>query len=340
MVVREMKPGEELLWDDYVLSNEFSTPLQFAAWKTIFEKVYDSKTHFLLLEENGKVLGVLPLLHIKSFIAGNYLTSLPGGLLANNDDAASLLLDYAKLLVEKNRANYLILRDGRKKWHDSELITDEEHLNLIIHIQSDLEEVHDAMKRRVRTLVNRSLKNGLIANHGWDLQDDFYPVYSSAMREIGTPTFGRKFFNQIHLSLHPLTISHNGEILGGGYIAPHRNCIHCLWSGLLRDYYDLYISHFLYWEVIRYAHQKGYEKVNLGRCRRESGLYFFKKGFGGRVQPLFQQFYLKDAQKKPPIGAEMEDELKYRVFTTAWRLLPHKVTEMLGPKIRKVMPFG
>lgn len=344
MVVREMKPGEELVWDNYVSKNEFSTPLQLAAWKTIFTKVYNSKTHYLLVEENGAVTGVLPLLHIKSLIAGNYVTSFPGGLLANDNDTASLLLNHGKLIVEKNHAKYLILRDGRIKWQDPELITDEEHINLIIHIHSDLGETRNSMKRRVRTLVNRSLNNGLKANHGWDLQSDFYHVYSLAMREIGTPTFGRKFFNQIHLSLrqnlHPLTISRNGDILGGGYIVPHRNCIHCLWSGLLKDYYDLYISHFLYWEVIRFAYQKGYEHVNLGRCRKESGLYFFKKGFGGRVQPLYQQFYLHEAQKRPPVGAEIEDELKYRVFTTAWRFLPHKVTEILGPEIRKVIPFG
>jgi len=344
MAVREMKPGEEQRWDDYVSTNDFSTPLQLAAWRTIFENVFESKTHFLWLEENGKVSGVLPLLHIKSLIAGNYVTSFPGGLLANDNDAAILLLDYAKLVVKKNHAKYLILRDGRKKWQDPDLITDEEHLNLIINTHSDMAEIQNSMKRRVRTLVTRSINNGLNANHGWDLQEDFYPIYSSAMREIGTPTYGQKFFNQIRITLqhnlHPLTVSHNGDILGGGYIVPHRNCIHCLWSGLLRDYYDLYISHFLYWEVINYAYQKGYEKVNLGRCRRESGLYFFKKGFGGRVQPLYQQFYLKDAQQRPPVGAEMEDQLKYRVFTTVWRLLPYKVTEFLGPEIRKIIPFG
>lgn len=344
MIVRELQPGEDHLWDSYVSTNEYSTPQQLAAWKTIFENVYKSKSHFLMVEEHGKVMGVLPLLQIKSLIAGNYVTSMPGGLLANDDDAANLLLERAKQIVETHHAKYLILRDGRRKWEFSDLLTDEEHLNLIVLIQPDLEEIKSSMKKRTRHLVNRSLDNGLNASHEWNLLDDFYPVYSLAMRQIGTPTLGRFFFENIASfipqNIHLITISHQGEILGGGYIAPLKDSIHCLWSGLLRENYDLLISHFLYWEVIKFAHQHGYENVNLGRCRKDSGLFVFKEGFGGRVQPLYQQVYLNGINELPPVGAEMEDDLKYRVFTTAWRLMPHKITEILGPKIRKIMPFG
>lgn len=344
MAVREMKPGDELIWDNYVSKNEFSTPLQFAAWKSIFTKVYGSKTHFLWLEENGKVSGVLPLLHIKSLIAGNYVTSLPGGLLADDEGSANFLIAHAKNIVETENAKYLILRDGRRKWGHSELLTDDEHVNFIIDIHNDLNHVKNQMRSTTRKLLNRSLRNGLKGQVGWDFQDEFYQVYAASMHEIGNPSYGKRFFDYLGSAfqkrIHIVSLHHQGKILGGGYIAPLNQTMHCLWSGLLRDYYDLYISHFLYWEVVKFANHHGYETVNLGRCQKNSGLYFFKEGFGGKVQPLYQQFYLNGVQQRPPVGAEMEDDLKYQIFTKIWRLLPIQLTESIGPRLRKVMPFG
>lgn len=344
MIVREFKQGDENKWDNYISTHEYSTPLQLSAWKTIFETVFNSTTHFLLLEEEGNIKGVLPLLHIKNVITGNYFTSLPGGLLANSEITANFLLDYAKNIIETQNAKYLILRDGKRKWSHPDLFTDEEHLNLVIPIRPDLEENKSSMKKRTKKLVERSLENGLMAGHGLDLLDDFYPVYALAMQQIGTPTFGQSFFDQIGFYLgqtvHLITVSQHGDTLGGGYIAPLSRTIHCLWSGFLREKYDLLISHFMYWEAMKYAHQNGYERVNLGRCRKKSGQFVFKKGFGGEIQPLYQQFFLNGVSQLPPIGAEMEDDLKYRVFTKFWRLLPHKITEIVGPEIRKMMPFG
>ena len=344
MVVREMKPGEELIWDNYVSTNEFSTPLQLAAWKTIFKKVYDSKTHFLLLKENEKVSGVLPLLHVKSLIAGNYVTSFPGGLLADDEDSANLLIAYTKNLVETQNAKYLILRDGRRKWGNPYLLMDDEHVNFIIDIHDGLNHVKKQMRSSTRKLLNRSLRNGLTGEVGWDFQDQFYQVYAASMHEIGNPTYGQKFFDYMSSAINKriqiVSLHHQEKILGGGYIAPLNQTIHCLWSGLLKDYYDLNISHFLYWKVLKYAYQKGYRTVNLGRCQKNSGLYFFKEGFGGKVQPLYQQFYLNGVQQRPPVGAEMEDEFKYQIFTRVWRLLPIQLTESIGPRLRKAMPFG
>jgi hypothetical protein len=109
---------------------------------------------------------------------------------------------------------------------------------------------------------------------------------------------------------------------------------------MLREYYHLRISHFLYWETIRYAHQKGYRCVDIGRCRKNSGGFNFKKGFGGQVQQLYQQFFLNGIERPPNVGTSREENLEYRFFVSIWRKLPQLLTELLGPELRKRIPFG
>jgi hypothetical protein len=130
MIVSEAKAGEEARWDAYVYGCTYSTPQHLFAWKKVMEEVFNSKTFYLLAEENGSISGVLPLIHIKSLLGGNYFTSHPGGICTESDEAAGLLFEYARELVKAKNAKYVILRDGRKKWELPHVVTDEEHVSL------------------------------------------------------------------------------------------------------------------------------------------------------------------------------------------------------------------
>lgn len=344
MDVRKLSHGEEKLWDDFLRSNEYSTPQQLANWKQVMVEVFKSKAIYLLAEDNGKIVGVLPLFHVKSLITGNYITSVPGGLCAVSEEAAEALLNETKEYVKAVKANYLILRDGRKKWDFPGLVTDESHVTFKIPMSADLNQITQKMKGKTRKLVFRASQDSLSAEVGLNHLSEYYPVYARAMQGMGTPTLGLSFFQSMasHLphETNLVSIQFQDDVVGGGFIAPFKQTVYCLWSGLLKEFYDLYVSHMLYWEVIKFAHQWKYQYVDIGRCRENSGGYHFKKSFGGEVQRLYQQFYLNGIEKPPTVGAEMEEEMKYRFFTSVWRKLPQTVTEVLGPKLRKQMPFG
>jgi hypothetical protein len=265
-------------------------------------------------------------------------------LCASNDDAAIELLTAATKLVREVNAKFLILRDGRRKWDYPGLVNNEEHVTFIVSIPPELEQIKRNMKGRTRQLINQALNDSVVANLGLDNLNDYYPIYAKAMRGIGTPTLGRNFFRNIAANLPQnidlISVYHDNKIIGGGFIAPFKQTVYCLWSGMLREHYDLHISHVLYWEAMKFAHQCGYKYVDLGRCREDSGGYNFKKSFGGKAERLYQQFYLNGIDKPPTVGAEMVDDVKYQLFTNVWRRLPQPMTEVLGPKLRKQMPFG
>lgn len=344
MIVREIQPGEGERWDAYVRNCPFSAPRHLYGWKLVMEEVFKSKTHYLLVEKNGNITGVLPLISIRSLVAGKYITSLPGGLCADDDETAGELLEHAKAFVRAGNFSYLILRDSRIKWDLPDLTTDEEHVSFAIEIPADLDLVKCAMKRQTRQHVNQASNNGLKAFYGLDKLSEYYPIYSKAMREFGNPTLGVKFFRSIANNIPGcsdlITLYHEGEIVGGVVVAPYKQTVYGIWSGLLQQHYALQTPAFMFWEMINYAHQNGYQCVDMGRCRVNSGGYKFKKGFGGQVQPLYQQFYLNGINQSPSVGEEMKEDLKYRIFVAVWNKVPLGLTEVLGPQIRKRMPFG
>lgn len=344
MIVREIQAGEEISWDTYVRNCAYSTPQHLFAWKNVMEAAFKSKTYYIVAEENGAIQGVLPLIHVRSLLAGNYLTSLPGGICTDKAEAAHLLYEYARGLVDADKAKYLILRDGRIKWDFPSVVTNEEHVTFLIEIPSDINRTKPLMKKRTRQVINQTGNHGMSTLTGIENLDKYYPVYQRAMRELGTPTLGVDFFNkmaaQFNGELELITILYHGEMIGGGFIHPIHETVHCLWSGLLHEHYKVHPSYLLLWSAINYAHENGYGFVDIGRCRKNSGGYVFKKSFGGREQQLFQQIYLNGSGRAPNVGAERKADYKYQIFVSIWRLLPLRLTELLGPVLRKQMPFG
>lgn len=344
MIVREIQPGEENNWDQYVLKCPYSTPQHLFGWKKVMEEAFNSKTFYIVAEENGTIQGVLPLIHVKSLLAGNYVTSLPGGICTENDDAARQLYEYAREMVDAGKAKYLILRDGRKKWDLNNIVTDEEHVTFLIEVLADPQDIKSQMKKRTRQLINKIDNHRMMGKVGIENLKEYYPIYQRAMRDLGTPTLGHDFFNmlvsQFPGELDLISILHNHEILGGGFIHPFTDTVFCLWSGILHNQYKYHPSYLLQWKAINYAQENGYRFVDMGRCKKDSGGYDFKRGFGGRELQLYQQFYLNGLNRAPNVGGERKADIKYQIFIKIWRLLPLQITELLGPVLRKQMPFG
>src|SRR5437763_15463068 len=86
-------------WDAFVMGCPEATHFHRSGWQEIIESVFRHRTHFLYPEEAGRIVGVLPLAHVDSWLFGNALVSLPfavyGGVAADSSVAARALEDEA-----------------------------------------------------------------------------------------------------------------------------------------------------------------------------------------------------------------------------------------------------
>jgi FemAB-related protein (PEP-CTERM system-associated) len=269
---------------------------------------------------------------------------MPGALCADDEAAAGALVQRARELVHSHGADYLILRDSHVRWDLPDLMTDESQCTMVVPLNGNSEKVWQNVDRRARQLTNKARKAGLRTTVGIQAFDGFYPVFAKAMRDLGTPTLGRRFFmtTAAHLpeNIELMAVRHDGETLGGGFMAPFRETVYCTWGGMLREHYSLNPNHLLFWETLRYGMDRGFDRVDLGRSQWDSGTFNFKKKWGAVAQPLYQQTYLNGRARAPRVGSSLEENARYRVFVRLWRLLPLAVTEFLGPQLRRRMPFG
>src|SRR5262249_42662293 len=88
------------VWDAYVASNPEATGYHRSMWRGVFERALGHETVYLAAMRGTRVVGVLPLVAVRSWIFGSALVSLPflnyGGVLADDRAAADALVDRAR----------------------------------------------------------------------------------------------------------------------------------------------------------------------------------------------------------------------------------------------------
>ena len=344
MQVIELQERDERAWDQYVYGSPNAAIYHLAGWRHVMRDTFGLEAHFLMARAGGQITGILPLLHVKSTLSGHFFTSMPAAICADDESAAHALVEHAKRLVQAKRARYLILRDSRHRWDLPGLVTCEDHCTFVGKLCSAPDQIWGQLDRRVRQHTKKAIELGLEVMIGPECLGSLYPAYSKAMRDLGTPTLGLKFFQNV-MEQFPgcfttVVVHQNHEVLGGAFVAFFRDTVYNTWGGMLRESYNLRSSHIWYWETLKYACQRQFQWIDLGRSKLNSGAYNFKRLWLAEPQPLYQQCYLNGIDHAPAVGSSMEEDPKYNTFVRIWQKMPLSVTEVLGPQLRKRMPFG
>jgi hypothetical protein len=110
----ELYAGDGSEWDSFVGSQSASTNYHLFGWKTVVERSFGHKSYCLAARRSRALVGVLPLIHMKSRLFGNFLISVPffnyGGLVWSDPDAVPCLLAEAERLLSEFGASHLELR--------------------------------------------------------------------------------------------------------------------------------------------------------------------------------------------------------------------------------------
>ena len=87
------------LWEAYVRHNKDATFYHRVAWKRVFEESFGHEAIYLLAIDNGLVVGILPIIQLKSFIFGRMLCSITNTASTSSDR----LLEYRESIRPPTR---------------------------------------------------------------------------------------------------------------------------------------------------------------------------------------------------------------------------------------------
>lgn len=346
LVVRKYQTNDAQAWDAFVENSPAATFCHLSGWGRVIERVWNHEPHHLLAETRGEIRGVLPLFHVKSRLFGSMLVSSPnavyGGVAADSTEIGEALLTEAKQLAGRLQVDYLELRDTEKTGlgKDTDLHRKDLYFTFAHPISTDEEALMKTLPRDIRTMIRKGAKNGLAAELGREaLLDEFYEVYATSLRNLGTPVFPKRLFaaflREFPNSSDILMIRQGDKVAGSVFSFYFRDTVMPYYAGAYAEFYRAGINNYMYWELMRSAAARGFTRFDFGRSKIGTGAYDFKRGWGMEAKALPYQFYLVRAQEMPNLNPTNP---KFELMIKVWKQLPLGITKMVGPMIVKNLP--
>jgi FemAB-related protein (PEP-CTERM system-associated) len=335
MDVRELTPDGFRAWDSFVEGCPAATFFHLAGWKTILERVFGHRTHYLYAERDGRIEGVLPLGHIKSRLFGNALISTPfcvyGGVAAQSSAAFAALDAAAIALAERLGVDYLeyrCLAEQHAHWPRKHL-----YVTFRKAIHADPDRNMKDIPRKQRAMVRKGIEYGLESEIDVGV-DRLYDAYAHSVRTLGTPVFPKAYFQALRQTFgercEVLTVTHEGRLVSSVMSFYFRDEVLPYYAGGLPRARELKGNDFMYWELMRRSCQRGVRMFDYGRSKEGTGSWSFKKNWGFQPQPLPYEYHLVKAGRVPDVSPLNP---KYRFFIAAWKRMPLSLTKLIGPRI-------
>jgi FemAB-related protein (PEP-CTERM system-associated) len=342
MQIEHLKDSEKADWDGYVLKSQAACAYHRIGWKDVIEKSFGHQTYYLVAKENGKWVGILPLVSIKSLLFGRFIVSLPffnyGGICADSPEIERSLLAEAIEIAGKERAGHIEFRHVMSR--DLGLPTKESKVAMVLDLPPASEDLWRGFKAKLRSQIKRAERAGMeVRVGGMEAVDDFYKVFSRNMSDLGTPVYSKAFFINILQTLAEttwiITIFYQKEPVASGFLVGFKGKVEIPWASSLRKYNPLAPNMLLYWYALKLGCERGYQQFDFGRSTPHSATYKFKEQWGTRPVQLYWQYWLSNGQ---PLQDISPGNPKYGLAIKVWKCLPLSLTRLIGPLVVKKIP--
>lgn len=329
--------------DTFVLAHDGSTPFHMTAWSRAVERGCGQKAHYLVARDGaGEIAGVLPLTIIRSKLFGNALTSagfaVDGGVLASSLTAGSSLILTAEALAKQLGINTLELRGGQLPV-SGYAIDETTYVGFARSLAADDEKELLAIPRKQRAEVRKALGFDLNVTIGTSAQDrrNHYHVYSTSVRNLGTPVFPRALFDAVLDEFGDdadiLTVAKGGQPLASVLSLYHKGVVKPYWGGGVADARTWRANDRMYYALMRHARSaKGCNRFDFGRSKVGTGPAAFKRNWGFDAQPLS---YAKKAMDGSVARDINPTSAKYTLMVDLWKRLPVPVANIVGPYLAR-----
>ena len=346
MITTDVSPQAPPDWDDYILGHADSNAFQLASAVLIGKRAFGLPAHFVTArDDGGRLRGVLPLVEQTMIPWTRCLVSLPfctyGGPLADDDEVLNSLVQHAETLGRQRSASRLILRHvGEMQLPAYPASLDK--VSMVLALPDGKDELAKRLGSKIRSQIRRAEREKPQIRFGHaELLDDFYRVFCSVMRDLGTPVYPKRFFEAVFDALGAraaaVIIYLEGVPVSGAVMIQWRDRIKVPWAGTLHAVNPMSINMRLYWELLQLAIERQCSAFDFGRCSRDGGTYRFKAQWGAEPVQLYWRTH--DLTGIDKASAVLDQRSKLDAAVKVWSRLPLSLTNRLGPIISPRLPW-
>ncbi|MGH9554545.1 MAG: FemAB family XrtA/PEP-CTERM system-associated protein [Terriglobales bacterium] len=334
--------SDAALWDAFVHQSPQARIYHLWAWRQIIEATYGHDMLYLAASREETIQGILPLVGMKSRLFGRFLVSVPfvnyGGVLCSDPQVRVRLLDEAVRLAREHRSQHIELRHGEPL--DTQWQQVSAKVSMRVNLPGKEEELWNRLSSRLRNKIRHAQKHGLVCRWGGAEQlGDFYSVFATNMRNLGTPVYPRQWFENVFgflaSSCRVLTVCQDRKPVAATILTTFREGVELPWIASTPEARSHYSTPLLYWTALEWAIQNRYRMVDLGRCTPGSGTHRFKQQWLAQEVPLHWYYWLAPGVPVPQLRP---DNPRFRLAIRLWQRLPLFVANRLGPRIVRSIP--
>lgn len=340
IAIRQLDARSAGAWDQFVQAMPEATFFHLSPWAEVIRRAFGHATHYAYAEQDGAIVGVLPLARMRTRLFGDSLASTPfcvyGGSVAATPEAAAALERHA--LDLQRRLGVPVLEYRRRDRRDAGW---EGRPPLYFTFRKPIAITGDDgrdqaanIPRKQRAEVRKAIKLGLTSVSNSDT-DGLHRIYAESVRNLGSPVFGRRYFRLLAEAFphaHDVTtVLQDGRPVSAVLNFHFRQEVLPYYGGGTPAARTVAANEFMYWEVMRRAGiERNATSFDFGRSKIDTGAFFYKKNWGFPPQELSYGYRLAAGAKIPENNP---NNPKYQLAISAWKRLPLPVANLLGPPL-------
>jgi len=318
----------------FVTATEGGTPFHLPAWSLAVARGCGQRARYLVAEQGGAIVGVLPLTEMRSPLFGRALVSagfaVDGGVLG--DAVVEPLAAASWALAQRIGCPSVELRGGAVPagW-DSD---SDSYLGFARDLAADDDAELLAIPRKQRAEVRRALGYALDVVTGNDraLLAEHYRVYAESVRNLGTPVFPARLFRSVveTMDADVLTVRHQGRAVASVLSLYFGGTVYPYWGGGTEAARGLRANDRMYFALMAHARARGCTRFDFGRSKTGTGAAAFKKNWGFTPEPrLYAKRSDGPAREVNPLNP------KYALMVRSWKKMPLWAANLAGPWISR-----
>lgn len=337
--ITEATDNDAEAWNRFVEQHEQGSTFHRWEWRGVYTGVYGHESPYLMARDGDALVGVLPLVRVKSLVFGHYLVSLPfvsyGGPLGTAAAQRALTARAAEL---GKSAKLVELRS--RVPIETALTPVARKITVVLDVvPNDYGATLKRFDSKLRSQVRRGEKEGIVVKFGREHAADYHRVFTEHMRDLGSPAHGLHFFERLADALGDrawIGVAYLGtEPVAAGFAIENGAEVEISWASALRRYQKISPNMALYGAFIRRTCERGFNAFNFGRCTEGSGTHHFKQQWGGRDEPL--PWYQQHDRRTVAVPPNAESG-GYGAAVRIWQRLPLVVTNSLGARLIRGIP--
>ena len=342
----EVRPLDDInyrQWDDFVFAHPHGSPFHLTAWKKSIEESFGFQSCYVMAVEGSRVRGVVPLFLINNPLMGKVLLSSPfavyGGILADSPEVTQQLAKHIADLGERLGVQYIELRNGSPE-QSAGFTPVRRYVTFVQQIGPDEEATLQAIPRKTRYIVRKSLKENFSVTQQHTDCSAFFDLYSRNLRRLGTPCFPFRHFSNLLRNFGNMAdvreVKLNDKVVSVVLTFFFRERVLPYYGASDPVYNAAAPSSFMYFDLMRWSGANGYSVFDFGRSKKSaSGSYDFKAHWGMTEMELPYEVLLVRRKELPQYSPSNP---RFKAFIKLWQYVPLPITRAIGPLLVRWVP--